>query len=157
MEGLEIGFRDLPVAAPALVHDVQPEVGEVRALDAVRRMAVRAHRQLLCGFGHLRAVDAHVEHLVDAAVALGAGQGDVGAVDAGARIAGGQFVMRGVAVGAIRGDGEAALKQSLAVNALLIMLYDLALFAGVPQGGFLARLMALGAQRRHVARERGRG
>src|ERR1017187_4969020 len=43
----EIARRDGLVALPALIHNVQAEIRLVRALDAVRRMAVVAHGQWL--------------------------------------------------------------------------------------------------------------
>src|ERR1039457_687997 len=156
VERLEVGVRDLLVAASALVHNVQTEIGEIGALDAVGRMAIGANGQLLAGFVHVRAVDAGGEHLVDAAVAFRACLGDIVAVHAGARVAGGQFAMRRVAVGTIRGHSQAALQKAFAVNAFLVVLHDLILLAGVPQRRFFPRLMALGAQRRHVAGERRR-
>src|SRR5208283_1227867 len=95
VESLEITVGDLAVAAAALVHDVQPEVRQVRALNAVGGMAIRALRQFLPGMRDIRAVDAGVEQLVDANVALRTGARDVGAIDAGAGIAARQLVMRG--------------------------------------------------------------
>ena len=141
------------VTAAALVHDVQPEIGKVGALDAVGGVAIGADRQRFPGVGDIGAVDAGGEQLVDAAVALRAGFGDVGAVHAGARIAGGQFVVRGVAVGAIGGDGQAGLQQPLAVDALAVMLHDVVLLAGVANGGLVSLLVAFGAQRGNVARK----
>ena len=64
----EIGVRDVLVAATTLVHDVQPEIGDVRALNRVRRMTFAASRLLLPCFRHLRRVDAADELFVDAAV-----------------------------------------------------------------------------------------
>ena len=44
---LEVALRDGLVAAAALIHNVQPEIGQVGALDAVRGVAVAAHRKRL--------------------------------------------------------------------------------------------------------------
>ena len=79
---LEIARGDGLVAAAALIHDVQPEIGQVGALDAVRGVAVAAHRQRLGRGMRGGRVDTGDEHFVDAAMALGAGGGHVGAVDA---------------------------------------------------------------------------
>ena len=119
MVRLEVALRNGCVALPALVHDVQPEVRLVRALDAVRGVAVVANRQRLRGRIRRRRVDAVDEGFVDAAVALAAGVGDVGAVYARPRIARRQFhgarVWHSRAVGRHRQPG---LQQSLAVDAL---------------------------------------
>ena len=157
MEGFEVGLGDLLVTAAALVHDVQAEIGEVGALDAVGRMAVVADRERLGRAGDLGAVDARGEQFVNAAMAFGAGLGDVGAIDAGARVASRQFVMRRVAIGAVGGDGEAGLEKSFAVDALAVAFDDEVLLAGVAKGGLLSGLVALGAQGRDVAREGRRG
>ena len=69
----------------------------------------------------------------------------------------GQFVVRGVAVGAIGGDGQAGLQQPLAVDALAVMVHDVVLLAGVANGGLLPGLVAFGAERRDVSRKGRRG
>ena len=68
----------------------------------------------------------------------------------------GQFVVRGVAVGAIGGDGQAGLQQPLAVDALAVMFHDMVLLAGVANGGLVPRLVAFGAQGGNVSRKRRR-
>ena len=156
MERLEIAGGDVAVAAAALIHDVQAEIGKIGALDAVRGMAVGAHREFLVSVGDFGGVDAGGKQLVDAAVALRAGAGDVGAVDAGARVGGGQFVVRGMAVGAIRRHGQPAFHQPLSMNALQVIFDHVVLRSGVAQGGLLAGAVTLAAERRHVARKGGR-
>src|ERR1022692_115671 len=79
------------------------------------------------------------------------------AVDARARVARGQFVMRGMAVGAICGHRQPAFDQPLSVNALQVMFDHVVLRPVVAQRGLLPRPVALSAQRRHVARKRRRG
>ena len=103
-----------------------------------------------CEAGRVDAVD---EHFVDAAVALGAGLRDVGAVHAGARVAGGQFQVRAVAIGAVGRHGESGFEQAPPVDAFLVVLHNVVLLAVVAQGRLLAGAVALGAQVRHVARE----
>ena len=150
---LEIARGDGLVAAAALIHDVQPEIGQVGALDAVRRVAVAAHRKRLGRGMRGGRVNARDEHFVDAAMALGAGSGHVGAVHARACIAGGQFQVRAVAIGAIGGHGQPGLEQPSSVDALGVVLDDVLLLPGVPQGGLLAGPVALGAEVGDVARE----
>jgi len=157
VERLEVRLRDLLVTAAALVHDAQPEIGKIGALDAVGGVAIGANRQRLPAFGDVRAMDAGGKQLVDAAVAFRAGFGDVGAVHAGAWVAGGQFVVRGVAVGAIGGDGKTGLQESCAVDALAVMFHDMVLFAGVANGGLVSLLVAVGAEGGDVSRKGRRG
>jgi len=61
--------------------------------------------------------------------------------------------VRGVATGASRGDGQAALRQALAVNTLRIVLNDFVLASGVANGCFLAFAMTASAKSGHVGRE----
>ena len=61
-----------------------------------------------------------------------------------------------MAIGAIGGDGEAGLQQSLAMDALPVMLKDLRLAAVIADGCLLPRSMALRAEGRDVAGVGGR-
>ena len=58
VECLEVRLGDLLVTAAALVHDAQPELGEVRALDAVGGVAIVADRQRFAGVSDIGTVDA---------------------------------------------------------------------------------------------------
>ena len=119
-------------------------------------MAIRADRQLFIRARRVRAVNARVVHIVNTAVALSARPRDVRPVDARLRVAARQFMVSSVAIGAVGGNGESALQQSFAVDALRVVLHDGVLLARIPNGGFLARAMALSTQRRNIAGERRR-
>jgi hypothetical protein len=95
--------------------------------DVIGRVALRADRKFLAGARYLRAVDAGGEQLVDAAVALRAGARDVRAVHAGARVFAGQLMMSGVAVRAIRGNGQAAFERAFSMDALPVVLHHVVL------------------------------
>ncbi len=97
-----------------------------------------------------------LELLLDAVVALAAGGGHVGAVDARAGVAGRQHAVGGVAAGAGGGHGQAALQQALAVDALGVGLDDAVLLALVAHGGLLALAVAAGAELGDVVGEGGR-
>ena len=66
-------------------------------------------------------------------------------------------MVRGVAVGAIGGDGQAGLQQPLAMDALAVMVHDVTLLAGIANGGLVPLLVAFSAQGGDVARIRGIG
>src|SRR5574341_2401867 len=151
--GVEVGLRDLDVAAAALLHDVQLEAIGVGARDRVRAVAVVADRQLLVGLALERMVDALLELLLDPVVATAAGLRHVRAVDARGRVGSRQDAVRGVAAGAGGGDGQAALQQALAVDALGVGLDDLVLRPLVAHRRLLALAVAARTQPRHVGGE----
>ena len=70
---VEIGFSDLLVAPPALVHNVEPKASLIGATNGMSSVTVAADGQLFAGFGHLPGVNAVVELLFNTVVALPAG------------------------------------------------------------------------------------
>ena len=127
--GVEVGLRDLAVAAAALLHDVELESVGVRPLDGVRAVAVVADRELLVGLPRsawwmLRSNSSWMPWWQRPQVA-----GTFCAVDARGGVGARQDAVGGVAARAGGGHGEAALQQPLAVDALRVGLDDLVLRA----------------------------
>src|SRR3990170_2300713 len=152
--GVEVRLRDLAVAAAALLHDLELETFGVGARDRVRGVAVVADRQLLVGLALERVVDALLELLLDPVVAAAARLRHVLAVDARERIGPRQDAEGGMAARAGGGDGESALQQALAVDALGVGLDDLVLQPLVAHRRLLALAVAAPAQLGHVGGER---
>src|SRR5208282_585914 len=93
------------------------------------------------------------ERLVDAVMAPAAGGRNVAGVDAGTQVAGGEFAVRRVAVGAIGRHRKPTLQQPPAVNAFLIIFHNIGLGAFITERRPLPRAVAIAAQSRNVARE----
>ncbi len=127
MIGIKIRVCDLLMAPATLVHDVQLESLFVRALNRMRRVAVAAHRHLLVGLSCFCGVDTPRKLFFNPVVATAAGDGDIARVHAGSGVALRQNAMRSVATGTGRRDGQPALHQPPAVNALRVPLDDLVL------------------------------
>src|SRR5579872_1693248 len=101
-------------------------------------------------------MDAGFEQVENATMALCAGLGYVGAIDAGLRIVGRQLAMGGVAVGAVGRDRETALEQALAMDAVAIAFHDVLFRSPVAKRCFLAGAVATRAEIGHVSRKRSR-
>ena len=86
MISLKIGCHDFLMAAAALVNDVEFEPFLIGAGNSMRSMAVVAHRERLIRFGGAGEMHACGKHFINAIVTLGAGLGDIIAVDAGGRV-----------------------------------------------------------------------
>ena len=154
---IEERLRFLLVAPSALAHHQHAEVVTVRAADRVRRVTILARRVAVIApvVGEvtvLRPVNALAELLFDPVVTLAAGPGDVVRVDLRGGFGGRQLRVRPVTVRAGRRDHEAALEQSLAVDAHLVALDDIRAVALNPPRRRLPRHVAPGAQLRDVAR-----
>jgi len=149
--GLEVGLGDVLMATTALLHDVEAEIRDVGPLDAVRGVAVVAHRQGLVRLGYRCRMDTGVEGLVDPLVAAAAGRGHILGIHAGAWIATGQLIMRRMAIGTVRRHGQATLQQTLAVDALLVIFHHVGLRPFITERRLLPRAMALAAQGRNIA------
>lgn len=119
-------------------------------------MAINTGREFLVGPADVRRVDAGREAIIDPAMALGTGGGDVGPVHGGAGVPPGQFAVGGVAIDAIRGNGEAGFQQSFAVDAFGVVLQNVGLGAVIANGSLLAGTVTLRAEARNVAGVAGR-
>ena len=89
VEGIKVTFGHVLMAAAALVDDSQFEPLFIRAGDGVRAVAVVAEGQGLVRFGLPGKMDAFGKLLVNSVVALGAGFGDMLAIDAGGGVGAG--------------------------------------------------------------------
>src|ERR1019366_2236644 len=87
---------------------------------------------------------------LDLRVALGAGFGNVLFGNRATRVLVGQHVVRGMATGADRGNGEAFLEEANAVNTIPVILRDVALRHGPRLADFGAFTVTAAAQARHV-------
>ncbi len=151
MKGLEVACGNFLVTSATLIHDMEPEVGQVRPFDSVCGVASAAHRQLFVRASDFGRVDAGGKEFVDSAMASRTRARDVVAVHAGAGIPAGQLAVGSVAIGTIRCHRQTAFQQPLAVDALHVVLYDVILFASVTDSCFLTYPMALSAQHGHVS------
>ena len=122
----------------------------------VRRVTVHAGRDSVRLLLPQPALDHLAVHLLDLAVALCAGRGDVVDVDRGARVGVGQDLVRGVAGRAHRRHGEPLAVQSLAMDGLGVVLED-AVLRDVARARYRCSLVvALPAQDRDVHHRRAR-
>ena len=92
------------------------------------------------------AADHLAVHVLDLRVALRAGLGDVLLGDGGAGIGVRQHVVRRMATGADRGNGQALLEQADAVNAVLVILQDVGLRDGARLADFRVLAVAAAAE-----------
>src|ERR1700690_1089740 len=95
-------------------------------------------------------MDALHKLLFDTVMACAAGGGHVLRIHRRLWIGSRQLTVRGVATGAGSGHRQAALQQALAVDAFVVPGNNLALLAGIEQGGLLSLAVALGAKIGHV-------
>ncbi len=156
VEGVEKGLSFVGVAAPALIHHQEAEIGPVGAADGVRRVAVLARRQLPIRINRAvpRPVDAGLELLLDAVVARPACSSDVVGVDRRLGVIRRQGPVSTVAARTGGGHHQTALEQPLAVDAHLVALDRRREVDVNPHGGLLALAMAAGTQVRDVSRVR---
>lgn len=82
MVGVEIGLRNFLVAVSAALHYVQTEGVFIGAADGVSGVTIAANGELLAGKRSAARVDAALELLLDAVVALTTGGRHVGDIDA---------------------------------------------------------------------------
>ncbi len=121
--------------------------GQVAHLaDLVRRVAVHAGRDLVRLFFPEFAFDDLAVDLFDLTVATRAGRGDVVPVNARSPVAMRQDVVRGVARGADRRDGQALSEQAFAVDRHRVVLEDAVLVNLAVEAYGRALLVAAAAQ-----------
>ena len=135
-------FRQSRLAAPCGRRRAAPDLVRLVALDAGRDLV-----RLLLPQPSLDHLDVH---LLDPGVALHAGAGHVVAVDAGIGVVVLEDVVRGVAGGAHRGDGQPLLEEALAVDRHGEVLQDPILRDVVLQGDLGALAVAAAAEQRDV-------
>src|SRR3990172_9198274 len=104
VERIEERFGLFRVAAAALFHHSRAESRHAGTPDCVRRVAVVAGREIHTGLRLAGRMDALLEYLLDAVVALATGAREVCGIDGGVRIIRRKLAMRRVAVDARGGD-----------------------------------------------------
>ena len=115
----ELGIAVTPQAV--LVGDTG---GVENPADLVGRVAIDTGRDDVWLFLPEPSLDDLAVNLLDLPVTLGAGLGDVVVVNARVRVGVRKNVVRGMARGTNRGDGQPLLEQTLPVNAHRVVLQD---------------------------------
>ena len=156
MERVEERLGLLFVTPAALLHDEGPESRFVDARDRVRGMTIFASRMLRIGFRVIGVVDAGPELLLDPVVADPAGSSDVPRIDQCVRVLRGEFGVCTVAISACRRHDETAVYQTPAMNAVFIAADDVVHHGVNSCRRLLTNAMAGPAERRNIARVRGR-
>ena len=152
MIGLKIGLGNLFVTASACGHHIQAERVLVRAVNGMSGVAIIADWKRLAVSADLLGMDAVLELLLDAVMALAARVGHVIRVHTRSRVTSGQDMVSSMATGASRGHCQAVLEQG-SVNALGVVGDDLVLGSGVADGGFVALAVAARAEVGNIDRK----
>ncbi len=153
---VEVSLRDRFVTAAALSHNFKLKAGRIDPPDRMCRMAIAANRQWFVCLSDFLCVDARFKLLFNTMVTASARLRDIARIHARERIALGEHAVRSVTARACGSDGQPALHQPFAVDALCVMLDYLMLRTGVPGGGFLTFAMTFRAKQRNVRGKRRR-
>lgn len=146
---VEIGLRDGLMTATTLIHDRELESLVVRPANRVCTVTVAARRQLFLRLRDKRRVNTLFILLFDTVMALAASLRDVLVIYRTERVLAWQSAVCRMAVRAHCRDDEAALQQSLTVDALCIMVRDVVFRALITDSGFLTFAMTFCAERRN--------
>ena len=113
-------------------------------------MAVDARRDHVRLFLPQFAADDLAMHGLDLRVALRAGLGDILLGDRGTRVRVGKLVVRRVATGADRGNGQALLEEANAMNTIFVIFEDIGLRNSPRPADFGILAVTLAAQSRNI-------
>ena len=136
------------MAAQAIA--IRHPLGVVDLADFVRLMAVDARRDEVRLLLPQLAADHLAVYGLDLSVALRAGLGNVLFRNRGLGIRVGTHVVRGMATGADRGNGQAFLEEANAMNAVLVILQDIGLRHDARLADLGVFAVTAAAEARHV-------
>ena len=150
MIGVEVGLRDVFMAATALRHDFQFEALFISAANGVRRVTIVTDRKRFVRLAYKRGMNALFKLILNSMMTGAAGLRHIFRTDARRRIVMRQHTMSSVTTCTGRRHGESALHQSFAMNALGISLDNLVLCAFITHRCFFTFAMTACAEVRNV-------